>query len=229
MLGTIVNTGAIILGSLLGYTFKNFIPEKYSESMLKGIALAVIIIGIKLGLQGNNLILLIISILIGTLIGEILGIEDKLEKIGEKLENKFSNSNSNSNDSLARGFVTCTLIYCIGSMAIVGSIQSGLTGNHEILYTKSILDGITSITMASTLGIGVLLSSVSVFIYQGAITLLAGALKSILTEVTVNEMTAVGGVLIMAIGLNFLDIKRIKVGNMLPAVFIPIIYFLIFK
>lgn len=225
MLGTIVNTGAIILGSLLGYIFKNFIPEKYSESLLKGVALAVIIIGIKLGLQGENLILLVISILIGTLIGEILGIENKLEKLGENLENKFFNSNV----SLAKGFVTCTLIYCIGSMAIVGSIQSGLTGNHEILYTKSLLDGITAITMASTLGIGVLFSSVSVFIYQGTITLLAGALKSILTEVTVNEMTAVGGVLIMAIGLNFLDIKRIKVGNMLPAVFIPIIYFLIIK
>lgn len=225
MLGTIVNAGAIILGSLLGCIFKNFIPEKYAESMLKGVALAVIIIGIKLGLQGENLILLVISILVGTLIGEMLGIENRLDKLGEKLENKFFNSNT----GLAKGFVTCTLIYCIGSMAIVGSIQSGLTGNHEILYTKSVLDGITAITMASTLGIGVLLSSVSVFIYQGTITLLAGVLKSILTEVTVNEMTAVGGVLIMAIGLNFLDIKRIKVGNMLPAVFIPIIYFLIFK
>lgn len=225
MLGTIVNAGAIILGSLLGCIFKNFIPEKYAESLLKGVALAVIIIGIKLGLQGENLILLVISILVGTLIGEMLGIENRLDKLGEKLENKFFNSNT----GLAKGFVTCTLIYCIGSMAIVGSIQSGLTGNHELLYTKSVLDGITAITMASTLGIGVLLSSVSVFIYQGTITLLAGVLKSILTEVTVNEMTAVGGVLIMAIGLNFLDIKRIKVGNMLPAVFIPIIYFLIFK
>ncbi len=225
MLGTIVNAGAIILGSLLGCIFKNFIPEKYAESLLKGVALAVIIIGIKLGLQGENLILLVISILVGTLIGEMLGIENRLDKLGEKLENKFFNSNT----GLAKGFVTCTLIYCIGSMAIVGSIQSGLTGNHEILYTKSVLDGITAITMASTLGIGVLLSSVSVFIYQGTITLLAGVLKSILTEVTVNEMTAVGGVLIMAIGLNFLDIKRIKVGNMLPAVFIPIIYFIIFK
>lgn len=225
MLGTIVNTGAIIIGSLLGYFFKNFIPEKYSDSMLKGSGLAVILIGLKLGLQGNNLNLLIISILIGTLIGEILGIESKLEKLGKNLEKKFSKGK----DSFATGFITCTLVYCIGSMAIVGSIQSGLTGNHEILYAKSLLDGIISITMAATLGIGVLFSSVSVFIYQGTITLLAGTLKLILTDITVNEMTAVGGVLIMAIGLNFLEIKRIKVGNMLPAVFIPIIYFLFLK
>lgn len=224
MLGTIVNAGAIIIGSLIGYFFKSLIPEKYSESLIKGSALAVILIGVKLGLQGNNLTLLIISILLGTLIGEILGIEDKLDLLGNKLENKFSNTK----DSISKGFVTCTLIYCIGSMAIIGSIQSGLTGNHEILYAKSLLDGIISITLASTLGIGVLFSSVSVFIYQGTITLLARFLESALTEVTVNEMTAVGGILIMAIGLNFLDIKRIKVGNMLPAVFIPIIYYLFF-
>lgn len=224
MLGTIVNSIAIIIGGFLGNFFKNFIPEKYSESLLKGSGLAVILIGIKLGLQGNNLTLLIISILIGTLIGEMIDIESRLESIGKKLEVK----SSKSKDSISKGFVTCTLIYCVGSMAIVGSIQSGLTGNHEILYAKSLLDGIISISMAATLGIGVMFSSISVFIYQGSITLLAGVLKSVLTDITVNEMTAVGGVLIMAIGLNFLDIKRIKVGNMLPAVFIPIIYYLFF-
>lgn len=225
MFGTIVNSLAIIVGSLIGILFKNAIPEKLSESLLKASALAVISVGIKLGLQGENLSLMIISVILGTFIGELLNIEDKLDKLGEWVESKMKNRESN----ITQGFVTCTLVYCVGSMAIVGSIQSGLTGNHEILFSKAVLDGIISITMTVSLGLGVLLSSVSVFIYQGSITLLAQFLQSFLNDVVVTEMTSVGGVLIMAIGLNFLEIKRIKVGNMLPAVFLPILYYLIFN
>lgn len=224
MLGTIVNSLAIIVGGLVGFFFKNVISKKLSESLLKASAMAVLAVGIKLTLKGDNLTLLIISIIVGTFIGELIDIESKLDNLGAKIESKIKNKESN----VTQGFVSCTLVFCVGSMAIVGSIQSGLTGNHEILFSKALLDGIISITMAVSMGIGVVFSSISVFIYQGTITLLAQFLQTILHDVVVNEMTSIGGVLIMVISLNFLEIKRIKVGNMLPAIFIPIIYYMIF-
>lgn len=224
MLGTVVNSLAVIVGGLVGILFKNVIPDKISEALLKASGLAVITIGIKLGLVGENLTLLILSIIIGTAIGELINIEGKLDKFGEFIESKMKNKGSN----VTLGFITCTLVYCVGSMAIVGSIQSGLSGNHEILFSKALIDGIMSVSMAVSMGIGVVFSSISIFIYQGTITMLAQSMQALLSEVVVNEMTAVGGVLIMAIGLNFLEIKRIKVGNMLPAIFLPILYYLIF-
>lgn len=224
MLGTIVNSLAVIIGGFVGVLFKNIIPEKISEALLKASGLAVIAVGIKLSLKGENLTLLIMSVIIGTLIGELINIEGKLDNLGAMVEGKMKNKKSN----ITLGFVTCTLVYCVGSMAIMGSIQSGLTGNNEILFSKALLDGIMSISMAASMGIGVIFSSISIFIYQGTITLLAQSMQSLLSEVVVAEMTSIGGVLIMAIGLNFLEIKRIKVGNMLPAIFLPIIYFIIF-
>lgn len=224
LLGTIVNSLAVIVGGIVGILFKNVIPEKISDALLKAAGLAVITIGIKLSLVGEDLTLLIMSIIIGTAIGELINIEGKLDNLGQFVESKMKNKGSN----VTLGFITCTLIYCVGSMAIVGSIQSGLTGNHEILFSKALLDGIMSITMAVSMGIGVIFSSISIFIYQGLITMLAQFMQSLLSDIVVNEMTAIGGVLILAIGLNFLEIKRIKVGNMLPAIFLPIIYFLIF-
>lgn len=224
MLGTIVNSLAVIIGGFVGVLFKNIIPEKISDALLKASGLAVIAVGIKLSLKGENLTLLIMSVIIGTLIGELINIEGKLDNLGAMVEGKMKNKKSN----ITLGFVTCTLVYCVGSMAIMGSIQSGLTGNNEILFSKALLDGIMSISMAASMGIGVVFSGISIFIYQGTITLLAQSMQSLLSEVVVAEMTSIGGVLIMAIGLNFLEIKRIKVGNMLPAIFLPIIYFIIF-
>ncbi|HBD64882.1 MAG TPA: DUF554 domain-containing protein [Clostridiales bacterium] len=225
MLGTIVNALAVVAGSLIGLLFKNVIPEKVADALLKAAGLAVITVGIQLMFAGENLTLLIMSIIIGTAIGELINIEGKLDNLGAMVEGKMKNKQSN----IALGFVTCTLIYCVGSMAIVGSIQSGLSGNHEILFSKALLDGIMSITMTVSMGIGVIFSSISILIYQGTITLLAQFMQSLLSDVVVREMTSIGGTLIMAIGLNFLEIKRIKVGNMLPAIFIPIIYYLIFS
>lgn len=225
MLGTIVNALAVVVGSLIGLLFKNVIPEKIADALLKAAGLAVITVGIQLMFAGENLTLLIMSIIIGTAIGELINIEGKLDNLGAMVEGKMKNKQSN----IALGFVTCTLIYCVGSMAIVGSIQSGLSGNHEILFSKALLDGIMSITMTVSMGIGVIFSSISILIYQGTITLLAQFMQSLLSDVVVSEMTSIGGTLIMAIGLNFLEIKRIKVGNMLPAIFIPIIYYLIFS
>ena len=223
MIGTIANALAIIAGGIIGLLFKNIIPEKISEALLKAIGLAVIGIGINLMLSGENFTLLIISMVIGTIIGEGIDIEKKLDKFGAFIESKMKNKESN----VALGFVACTLVYCVGSMAIVGSIQSGLTGNHEILFSKAVLDGITAVTFAATMGVGVVFSGISVLVYQGTITMLASIMQSLLNPVVVSEMTAIGGVIIMGIGLNFLISNRMRVGNMLPSIFIPIIYYMI--
>jgi uncharacterized membrane protein YqgA involved in biofilm formation len=220
MLGTIVNTLAIIAGSLIGLFFKGGIPEKYSKTIMHAIGLAVILIGLKTALKTDDILIIIISLALGSVIGELLRIEDRLEGFGKWLGRLVSGDN----EGVAKGFVTASLIYCVGAMAIVGSLESGLSGNHQTLFAKSLLDGIGSILFASTLGIGVLFSAVSVFLYQGAITLAASTLKHFLTPVVVAQMSTVGGLLIMAIGLNLLEIKKLKIGNMLPAIFIPLIY-----
>ncbi|SRR6056297_1828929 len=225
MLGTIVNTIAVVAGALIGFFFKKFIPERYSDTIIKAISLAVILIGFQMALEVNNVLLLIVSLFIGSLIGELLDIEDKLDRAGNFIEGKLSNLKGN----ISQGFVAATLIYCTGSMAIVGAIEGGLLNKHDILFAKSFLDGIMSIALAASLGIGVLFSSISVFVYQGTIVMIAGLAKNVLTDAVVNEMSAIGGLLILAIGLNFLIKERIRIGNMLPSIFIPIIYFLIIK
>jgi len=220
MLGTIVNTLAIIAGSLIGLIFRGGIPEKYSQTLMHAIGLAVILIGLKGALQTDALLIVIISLAIGSVIGEYLKIEDRLEWLGQQIGKRVSKKE----DGIAEGFVTTTLLYCVGAMAIVGSMESGLSGNHQTLYAKSVLDGIGSIVFASTLGIGVLFSAVSVFIYQGLITLTAIYVKPFLTPDVVSQMSATGGLLIMAIGIGLLEIKKLRIGNMLPAIFIPLIY-----
>lgn len=223
MFGTIVNSIAIIVGGLLGIILKKGIKEDYKTTIMNGIGLSVITIGIGGGIGSENIILVIASIVLGAIIGEAIGIEKKLDNIGNKLQSRFGKGDSN----FSKGFVTASLIYCVGAMAIVGSLEAGIQGSHETLFAKSILDGITSIIFASTLGIGVVFASIPVFIYQGAITLLANGVKDFLTPQVVNEVSAVGGILIMAIGINVLGINKIKVGNLLPAIFIPIIYYII--
>ncbi len=223
MLGTFVNCAAIIAGSLIGILFKNGIPEKYSQTIMHAIGLAVILIGLKSAFGCNDLLMIIISLAVGALIGEFVGIENYLERLGSFLETKLSKSSS----SFSAGFVTASLMYCVGSMAIVGSLESGLTGNHDTLFAKSTLDGIVSIILSSSLGIGVLFSALPVLLYQGTITLMAGLLKPLLIPAVVSQMSAIGGLLIVAIGLNMIREKKLKVGNMLPAIFIPLIYFFI--
>lgn len=221
LFGTIVNGIAIVIGSLLGIILKKGIKDEYKSTIMDGIALSVIVIGITGGIESENIILVISSIVMGSIIGEAMGIEKKLDQIGYKLQTKFGRGDSN----FSKGFVTASLIFCVGAMAIIGSLESGIQGNHDTLIVKSIIDGISSIIFASTLGIGVLFSAIPVVIYQGTITLLATSIKGMLTPEVVNEMSAVGGILIMAIGINVMGLKKIKVGNMLPAIFIPIIYF----
>lgn len=224
MLGTIVNSLAIIAGSLLGLFFSKGIPDNYKEIILSAIGLSVILIGIKSALVSDSLMIIIFSLIIGALIGEGLKIEKKIEDLGTFLKRKIA-SKSGDTSSFARGFVTATLVFCVGSMAIIGSLESGLTGNHQILFAKSLIDGVVSIVFASTMGLGVLFSSVMVFLYQGMITLTAVFMKSFLVPETIAQMTSVGGLLIVAIGFNMLKITTIRVGNIIPAIFLPLLYF----
>ena len=223
MLGTIVNCLTIIAGSLVGILFRNGIPEKYNQTVMQAIGLSVILIGVKSALGCNDLLIIIISLALGSLIGEWIGIENYLERLGNFLETRFSKTST----SFSAGFITASLMYCVGSMAIVGSLESGLTGNHDTLFAKATLDGIVSIILSSSLGIGVLFAAVPVFLYQGSITLMAGLLKPLLVPAVISQMSATGGLLIMALGLNMIREKKLKVGNMLPAIFIPLIYFFI--
>lgn len=223
MLGTVVNALAIALGTGIGLILKSGIRENYRETIMNAVALSVLLIGMMSAIKTNDLLLLIICLAIGSIIGEALKIEDRLEGLGMIIESKTSSTDG----SVAKAFVTASLVFCVGSMAIVGSIESGLTGNHQTLFAKAVLDGICSIFLSSTLGFGVAFSAVAVFLYQGVITLAASALKSFLSDEMIREISAIGGVLIMAIGFNMLKIKKIKVGNMLPAIFLPFIYYLV--
>ena len=223
MFGTVVNTLSIIIGSLIGLLFRKGIPQKYNVSVIHAIGLAVILVGLRSAFKSDDLLLIIFSLAIGSVLGELLRIEDHLEDLGQWLENRLSGVG----DGISRGFVTASLVYCVGSMAIVGAMESGLAGNHQTLYAKSVLDGITSIIFASTFGVGVLFSAVSVFVYQGLITIAAAGLKQVLVTAVINQMSAVGGLLIMAIGINLLDIQKLRVGNMLPAIFVPLAYYVV--
>ena len=186
MLGTIVNTVAIIIGGLAGLLFRGGIPKKYNETIMHAIGLAVILVGLTGALKVEKILIVIFSMALGTLIGEFLRIEDRLENLGKWLEDRFSSS---GDGKISKAFVTTSLIYCVGSMAIIGSMESGLSGNHQTLFAKSALDGIASVVFASTLGAGVLLSSISVFVYQGFITVAASFMKQFLTPDVVNQMS----------------------------------------
>jgi uncharacterized membrane protein YqgA involved in biofilm formation len=223
MLGTFVNTMAIIGGSLIGLIFSRFIPTKMTDSLIHAVAFAVILIGLKMAWKTDAFIILICSLSFGTIIGELSRIEDRVNNFGNWLENRFAKTGS----SISKGFVTTSLLYCVGSMAIVGALESGLTGNHDTLFAKSVLDGLGSIIFAASMGIGVLFSAASVFLYQGLITLSASFMKQFLTPEVITQMSAVGGLLIVAMGFNMLEMVKIKVGNCLPAIFIPLIYYML--
>ena len=220
MLGTIVNVLSIVAGSALGISIRGKNTEKLSDTIIKGISLCVILIGMLGALAVTDMMLVIFSIALGGLAGELMDIDSALKRFGEKVEMRFAKKGG----KIAEGFISCTLIYCVGAMAIVGSLESGLTGSHKTLFAKSVLDGISSIVFASTMGIGVMLSAVSVFIYQGAITLGAGFLKNILTDAVIADMSVVGSLLIMGLGFNILGACKIKIANLLPAIVIPVVY-----
>ena len=221
MLGTLVNAGAIAAGGAVGLLLRGGISSRYSTTVMQAMSLAVLLIGLSNALKTNQVLLLILCLAVGSILGESMRIEDRMEEAGNWFQKRFSVGG----EGFSRGFVTTSLLFCVGALAIVGSLESGLAGDHRTLFAKSLIDGIASVVFASTLGLGVLFSSVSVLIYQGAITLSASLISKFLTAEVINEMSAVGGLLIAAVGCNMLEIKRIRVGNMLPAIFLPLVYF----
>ena len=221
MLGVIVNFGAIIIGALAGLLFKRGMSERIKKSITEAVALAIVYVGIDGMLKGENTLVLVLSMVAGAVLGTLLNLDARLEGLGGWVERKLSSRASE--DSIAEGFVSASLLFCVGAMAIVGPLQSGLMGNNEMLFTKSILDFISSVVLASALGIGVMFSAFPVLLLQGSVALLAHFIAPYLSEYVVAEMTCAGSVLIMTLGLNLLGITRIKVMNLVPAIFLPIL------
>ncbi|MGE5483644.1 MAG: DUF554 domain-containing protein [Ignavibacteriales bacterium] len=214
MLGTIVNTGAVIAGSLLGLGGLRWVPEETRRTLTGAMGLTVTVIGAGMALKSTDILIALSSLVAGGVIGESLRIERRLEGLAGRLGSRFSAGRG----EFARGFMTATLIYCTGSMAVVGAIQDGLQGRHDILYTKAILDGVTSMMLSSTHGIGVAFSAIPVLLYQGSIALLASLAQRFLTDAAVAQLSGTGGILLMGIGLNMLGATTVAVGNLLPAI-----------
>ncbi len=211
--GTIVNTITVIVGSAIGLLIGEKLSGRFKKIIIQAIALFTFLIGISMMLKADNLIIIFLSLVIGGVTGEALKLDEHLYNVTEKLKNKVS-PNSNS---FTEGFVMATLIFCVGAMTVVGSIQEGLTGDATLLYTKSLMDGITSLTLASGLGIGVMFSAVSVFLIQGSLTLLGSSLHFLMAKPYLDALTSTGGVLIIALGIELLNIKKLKVVNLLPS------------
>ncbi|MCL2380067.1 MAG: DUF554 domain-containing protein [Treponema sp.] len=224
MLGPIVNAAVIVICGLAGCFLVRSIPPRFEEIIRKAAGLSVVFVGIRGALVNERLTLLIMSMFIGAVIGELVDIDGRMNRLGQWAERRLGSGGSSGGRSFSRGFVTTSVLFCAGSMAIVGSIQSGLTGNHEILFAKSVLDGAISIVFGASMGIGVAFSAIPVFLYQGGIVLLSIAVRDVLTQDIIREMSAAGSLVVAAIGFNFLSIKEIKVANFIPAIFIPPVY-----
>ena len=230
MTGTLINTAAILVGGLIGLRFGKSLKAKTRETIVIGLGLFTIGISIKMFLETNNSLIVLGGLLIGGLLGEFLNIESRFNHLGQLLEDQFNNSeNKSSRGNFVRGFMTCSILFCTGPMAILGAIQDGLIGDFQLLAIKSIMDGFVAFAMASTLGVGVLFSALIVFLYQGGFSLLAVQLQGIMTPNMIAEMTATGGLLLTGIAISsLLEIKPIRVGNFLPSLVIsPLIVYLL--
>ncbi|OXS60856.1 hypothetical protein B0G93_107138 [Bacillus sp. V-88] len=220
LLGTLVNGVCIIIGTLLGKILHR-IPEDMKGTVMKAIGLAVIVLGLQMGLKSENFLIVIISLALGAAWGEWMNLEDKLNALGNWLETKIGSKNETS---ISQGFVTATLIFVIGAMAVIGALDSGIRGDHDVLLTKSIIDGFTSLILTTTLGIGVMFSAIPVVLYQGIIALFATQIHQWvpqeLMDAYIVEMTSTGGIMIFAIGLNLLGVTKIRVANLLPGIIV---------
>lgn len=220
-MGTIINAIAIIIGGALGLLFRKGFPERIAQTTLQVLGLFTMVIGVSMAIQGREFIMILISLVAGAVLGEWANIEGRLERFGGWLEKRFHVTEGSS----AKGFIYASLLFCVGSMAIVGSITDGLKDDRSILVTKAVMDGIISIPFAASMGFGVLGSALPVLIYQGGITLLASKLQSLFTPEMIRELTSVGGVIVMGIGINILGLQKIRVGNLVPALLLIILLF----
>lgn len=223
MNATFINMGTVILGGSLGLLLKKGLPQRISDAVMQALALCVIYIGISGSFDGQNTLIAILSMALGAIVGSALRLDDRLNALGQRIENRLNKNSGEKKVSFAEGFVTSTMLFCVGAMAIVGSLQCGLSGNGETIISKAVIDGISAIVLASTLGVGVLFSAVPILLYQGSITLLAGLLAPLFTEALIAEMSCTGSLLIIAIGTNMLGLTKIKVVDLLPAVLFPIL------
>ena len=222
LLGSMVNSAAIILGGSIGLALKKGLSDRIASAVMNALALCVLYIGVSGILKGENILITILSMGFVTLVAEWIDLDKKINQLGDEIESRVSSENKEH--SVSKGFVTTSLLFCVGAMAIVGALQSGLTGNHDTLFAKSLIDGIAAIVMASSLGIGVLLSAGLILVYEGGITLFANVLAPLLTDSVINEMTCVGSLLIVGLALNMLKLTNLKIMNYAPAVFFPILF-----
>ena len=224
MIGVFVNVATVLLGSAVGLLFRKGIPERISKALMLAIGLCTLYIGIDGALEGSMTIVLILSMVFGTLIGTLIDIDDKINRVGLFLEKKLKKEGEKT--SIAEGFMTGSLLFCVGAMTIVGSLNAGLTGDNTLIFTKSILDLISSCLLASTLGVGVMFAAIFVLVVQGGLVLLAGLLQNVLTDqALIAEITCAGSVMIIGLGLNILGITKLKVANFLPALLlVPLFY-----
>ncbi len=218
MLGTIINAGAVIAGSIIGLLIHFKLPQKIITRVFQGIGLFTIFLGIKMAWKTSNFLVMIFSIVIGSIIGEILDLDHLVTRFSEWIKGKIGSKN----DKFAEGFITAFLLFCMGSMTILGAFEEGLGGKPNLLLAKSLLDGFSSIALSASLGIGVIFSVIPLLIYQGGLTIFASALQGFFTETIINELTAVGGLLLIALGINILEIKKIKILNMIPALVVAV-------
>jgi len=229
MTGTLLNIATVLIGGVIGSLFGARIPEQLKSTVISGMGLFTAAMGLQMFLNTENPLIVLGALLIGTLLGEWWRIEEGLHRLGEFLERKFSREEEDGSNKFVRGFLTASLLFCVGPMTILGSIQDGLTGDYNLLAVKSVLDGFASMAFASTLGVGVLFSTIIILIYQGGISLLAAQLDALVTPSMMNELTATGGVILLGLAISsLLEIKKIRLGNMLPALAIaPLIVWVI--
>ena len=225
MLAVFINCGFILLGSLLGILLRGKLPARFMDVVMQAMGLVVLSIGMASAISTENTLCVVVSLAIGTVIGEAIDIEKRLDACGEMLKRKLVKENQGGS-TFTQGFVTASLLFCVGAMAIVGSIDAGIYRNYSVLVSKSVIDGVTSVSFAAAMGIGVAFSALPILIYEGGLVLLAGLVAGFLTDPMITEMSAAGGCLIIALGINMLGLRKnpVKVGNMLPAIFIPLAY-----
>lgn len=225
MTGTFLNIGTVIIGGVIGLIFGARIPDRLKGTVIAGMGLFTVAMGMQMFLNTENPLIVLGSLLIGTLLGEWMRIEDGLQNLGKVLEQRFSREGDDGSNKFVRGFLTTSLLFCVGPMTILGSIQDGLTGDYNLLAVKSVLDGFAALAFTSTLGVGVLFSTIVILVYQGGISLLAAQLNAVVTPSMMNELTATGGVILLGLAISsLLEIKKIRVGNMLPGLLVaPVI------
>jgi uncharacterized membrane protein YqgA involved in biofilm formation len=219
MIGTLINVATVIIGSLVGLVAHSRLPKKISDTAFHGVGLFTIVLGVMMAVKTSNLLVMIFSIVIGAIIGEAVDVDKRINSFGEWLKKRYKTKN----ERFSEGFITAFLLFCMGSMTILGAFEDGIYGTPNLLVAKSVLDGFSSIVLAATMGVGVLFSFIPLLVFQGGLTLFAAYMQSVFTDVMINELTAVGGVILLGLGVSMLEIKKIRILNLLPSLVIVVI------